>query len=145
MGADRSHNHSHQLISSGEEPPFLIVLPNEVNNTVAVDDTGFGNAVVNDLVPWIDQHYATCSDRMCRAIGGLSRGSGWALRLGLIHWQIFGAIGSHSISPFEGDYYLAPGWLQAITAATTAPLYRHRYIRHFAPECHPIRGTLYKI
>ena len=112
-----------QLISSGEEPPFMIVMPNEVNNTVDVDDTGFGNAMVKELVPWIDQNYATCSDRICRAIGGLSRGSGWALRLGLIHWQIFGAIGSHSISPFDGDYYLAPGWLKAIPAGQLPRLY----------------------
>lgn len=112
-----------QLISSGEEPPFLIVMPDEVNNTVDVDDTGFGNALVKDLVPWIDKNYATCTESVCRAIGGLSRGSGWALRLGLINWQIFGAIGSHSISPFDGDYYLVPGWLKAIPAGQLPRLY----------------------
>ena len=112
-----------QLISSGQEPPFLIVMPDEVNNTVDVDDTGFGDALVKDLVPWIDQNYATCTDTICRAIGGLSRGSGWALRLGLTNWQIFGAIGSHSISPFEGDYYLVPTWLRAIPPGQLPRLY----------------------
>jgi enterochelin esterase-like enzyme len=112
-----------QLISSGQAPPFLIVMPNEVNNTVDVDDTGFGNAVVKELVPWIDQNYATCTDSICRAIGGLSRGSGWALRLGLMNWQVFGAIGSHSISPFDGDYYLVPGWLKAIPPGQLPRLY----------------------
>jgi enterochelin esterase-like enzyme len=112
-----------QLISSGEEPPFLIVMPDEVNNTVDADDTGFGNALVKDLVPWIDQNYATCTDNVCRAIGGLSRGSGWALRLGFINWQLFGAIGSHSISPFDGDYYLVSTWLKAIPAGQLPRLY----------------------
>ncbi len=112
-----------QLISSKQAPPFLIVMPNEVNNTVDVDDTGFGNAVVTELVPWIDQNYATCTDSVCRAIGGLSRGSGWALRLGLMNWQVFGAIGSHSISPFDGDYYLVPGWLKAIQPGQLPRLY----------------------
>ncbi|HMD89237.1 MAG TPA: alpha/beta hydrolase-fold protein [Anaerolineaceae bacterium] len=112
-----------QLISSGEEPPFLIVMPDEVNTAADVDDTGFGNALVKDLVPWIDQNYASCTDSICRAIGGLSRGSGWALRLGFINWQIFGAIGSHSISPFDGDYYLVPDWLKVIPPGQLPRLY----------------------
>jgi enterochelin esterase-like enzyme len=112
-----------QLISSGEEPPFLIVMPDEVNYIADADDTGFGSALVKDLVPWIDQNYATCTERICRAIGGLSRGSGWALRLGFTDWQTFGAVGSHSISPFDNDYYLVPTWLKTIPPGQPPRLY----------------------
>ena len=43
---------------------------------------GFGQRLVDHLVPYIDQNYRTLADREHRAIGGMSRGAGWALRLG---------------------------------------------------------------
>ncbi len=111
------------LISSGEAPPFLIVMPQEDNWAVDADDTNYGKAVVTALVPWIDQNYATCADRLCRAIGGLSRGSGWAIRLGFTNPDVFGAIGAHSLSPFDGDYDDLATWLGAIQPATAPRLY----------------------
>ena len=111
------------LISTGEAPPFLIVMPQEVNWQVDADDTNFGKAVVTALVPWIDQHYAACADRLCRAIGGLSRGSGWAIRLGFSYPDLFGAIGAHSLSPFDGDYDYLPNWLGAIPTESAPRLY----------------------
>ncbi len=111
------------LISSGEAPPFLIVMPQEDNWAVDADDTNYGKAVVTALVPRIDQQYATCADRLCRAIGGLSRGSGWAIRLGLTYPDVFGAIGAHSLSPFDGDYEDLPTWLGAIPATSAPRLY----------------------
>jgi enterochelin esterase-like enzyme len=111
------------LISTSEAPPFLIVMPQEDNWSVDADETNYGKAVVTALVPWIDQNYATCADRLCRAIGGLSRGSGWAIRLGFTYPQIFGSIGAHSLSPFDGDYDDLPNWLGAIPAASAPRLY----------------------
>jgi enterochelin esterase-like enzyme len=111
------------LISSGEAPPFLIVMPQEDNWAIDADDTNYGKAVVTALVPWIDQQYATCAARLCRAIGGLSRGSGWAIRLGLTYPDVFGAIGAHSLSPFDGDYDDLPTWMGAIPAASAPRLY----------------------
>ena len=111
------------LISSGEAPPFLIVMPQEDNWAVEADNTNYGKAVVIALAPWIDQHYTTCTDRLCRAIGGLSRGSGWAIRLGFTYPDVFGAIGAHSLSPFDGDYADLPNWLGAIPAESAPRLY----------------------
>ena len=111
------------LISTGEAPPFLIVMPREDKWAVDADDTNYGKAVVTALAPWIDQNYATCADRLCRAIGGLSRGSGWAIRLGFTYPDVFGAIGAHSLSPFDGDYNDLPDWLGAIPAASAPRLY----------------------
>ena len=111
------------LIDNGEAPPFLIVMPQEDNWSVDADNTNYGKAVVTALVPWIDQHYATCADRLCRAIGGLSRGSGWAIRLGFSYPDVFGAIGAHSLSPFDGDYDDLPNWLGAISPASAPRLY----------------------
>jgi enterochelin esterase-like enzyme len=111
------------LIENGKAPPFLIVMPQEDNWSVNADDTNYGKAVVTALVPWIDQNYATCTDRLCRAIGGLSRGSGWAIRLGFSYPDVFGAIGAHSLSPFDGDYDKLPNWLGAIPPASAPQLY----------------------
>jgi enterochelin esterase-like enzyme len=62
----------------------------------------------------VDTHYQTCVDRNCRAIGGLSRGAGWAMHVGLIYWRTFGAIGGHSLAPIRGDFNAAPLWIKAI-------------------------------
>ena len=74
----------------------------------------FGPALAEELVPWIDDHYRTCRKRECRAIGGISRGAAWAMRTGLIYWDIFGSIGGHSLAPFRGDFNQAPFWFAEI-------------------------------
>jgi enterochelin esterase-like enzyme len=103
-----------RLITLHEAPPFIVVMPREVNFNQDPNESGFGQALVTQLIPWIDQHYATCTERICRAIGGLSRGSGWALRLGFTYNTTFGSLGMHSFSPFDGDNYQLPGWVQAL-------------------------------
>ena len=74
----------------------------------------FGNALVADLIPWVDEHYMTIPDRDHRAIGGLSRGAAWAIHLGLSEWQTFGAVGAHSLPVFHEDTRYITKWLNAI-------------------------------
>jgi enterochelin esterase-like enzyme len=45
-----------------------------------------------------------------RAIGGLSRGAGWALRIGLQRPDLFASIGLHSPAVISPDLYLLPTW-----------------------------------
>ncbi len=103
-----------QMISSGEIAPTIIVMPWEANSLEEVKVSLFGNILVDRLIPLVDNEYATCIDQKCRAIGGISRGAGWAMRVGLTHWELFGAIGVHSFAPFSGDFYNAPYWFKAI-------------------------------
>jgi enterochelin esterase-like enzyme len=72
--------------------------------------------MVDDVIPWVDSHFSVCTQRGCRVIGGLSRGAGWALRLGMEHWQLFTAVGLHSITPFLDDPKNLPAWLDQIPA-----------------------------
>ncbi len=102
------------LIQAGQAPPFLIVMPQENDTYADIYLTSFSRNVTDGLVPWIDAHYPTCSERACRAIGGLSRGGAWALHLGYTHWELFGAIGMHSTPPFNTDPGLFPAWLQKV-------------------------------
>ena len=111
LGADEAMD---GLIYSGEIPPFILVLPKESNYMITQWQSKYGQALAAELVPWVDAHYQTCTDRACRAIGGLSRGAGWAMRIGLMEWGIFSAIGAHSLAPFPGDFNAAPFWIKAI-------------------------------
>src|SRR4030095_13802735 len=65
-------------------------------------------------VPHIDETYRTIPDRDQRAIGGMSRGAGWALRLGLSRWDLFSIIGLHSLAVFQGDASRIEKWLKEI-------------------------------
>ncbi len=109
-----------RLILSGLVKPFIIVTPRESAVTVPVPESSFGEDLVKNLVPYVDTHYNTCAERDCRAIGGLSRGAQWALRIGLAEWQTFGAIGVHS-NP--GGHENLSLWLKQMTAEERPRLY----------------------
>jgi hypothetical protein len=92
------------LISSGQTPPFIAVMP------VAgprVDPNGgewagvWEDYVVDDVVPWVDAHLPTLPGARNRALEGLCAGGYGALDIGLRHPAIFGTLGS-----WEG--YFAP-------------------------------------
>lgn len=101
------------LILSGETMPFIIVFPDD-RYWNQPSGAGFGSRLVNDLVPFIDQTYRTLPDPRYRAIGGLSRGAGWAIRLGLTRPDLFSVIGLHSLAVFQRDASKIDDWIMAI-------------------------------
>lgn len=111
-----------RLISAGEIPPLLMVMPHE-NNWPQPDETNFGKAVTDVLLPWIDSQYPTIPERSSRAIGGVSRGAAWAVHLGLTRWQLFGAIGAHSLPIFWTDSEQITHWLDAIPVGAMPRIY----------------------
>jgi enterochelin esterase-like enzyme len=80
------------LIVSGYISPLIIVMPHVHGEDS--DDAVF----LADLLPALDSRFRTIPDREHRAIGGVSRGAMWALRLALRRADLFGAVGVHSIS-----------------------------------------------
>ncbi len=112
-----------RLVAAGTIPPFLVVMPYDRDQIQQPTDDPFGEALVQDLVPFVDAHYRTLAGRSQRAVGGLSRGAAWALHLGLWHWQVFGAIGAHSLPIFHADAPLVPGQLAAIPAGELPRIY----------------------
>jgi enterochelin esterase-like enzyme len=111
-----------KLILSGESQPFIIVFPDDRYWNVAAGP-GFGDRLVKALVPYVDKTYRTRPDRNHRAVGGLSRGSGWALKLGLTHWDLFSIIGLHSLAVFQGDGSNIEKWIQEIPPASAPTIY----------------------
>jgi enterochelin esterase-like enzyme len=90
------------LISSGAAPPFIIVLPDDRYWNLPTGD-GFGDRLIHDIIPFIDGNYRTLADRTHRALGGLSRGGGWAVHILLTRYDLFGSIGLHSAVIFDDD------------------------------------------
>jgi enterochelin esterase-like enzyme len=111
LGADEALD---DLILNGEVEPFIIVMPKETNYLNNQWDSKYGPSLAEELIPWIDARYRTLPDRDHRAIGGLSRGAAWAMRIGMIYWESFSAIGCHSFAPFRGDFNEAPFWFAEI-------------------------------
>jgi enterochelin esterase-like enzyme len=102
-----------ELILSDEAKPFIIVFPDDRYwNQPA--GPAFGDRLINFLIPHIDQNYRTLADRDHRALGGLSRGGGWTIQLGLQNWQMFGSLGLHSPVIFVDDGEFIPYWLREI-------------------------------
>lgn len=110
LGAD---DVAERLIQNREIAPFLIVMPRDRLWEQPMDDP-FGEVLIHELIPLIDQTFRTIPQRAYRAIGGLSRGAGWAVHLGLRYWSIFGAIGAHSLAVFESDASKIERWLAEI-------------------------------
>jgi enterochelin esterase-like enzyme len=111
-----------RLISSGEVLPFIIVMPFDPYPDQP-HEYGFDEAFIQDLMPYIDSHYRTQPDRSHRAVGGLSRGSSWALHFGLLYPDLFGAIGMHSPIIFTQDGNVVEPWLNTIPLEKMPAIY----------------------
>ncbi len=110
MGADETAD---RLIAAGEIPPLIIVMPYERYGGEPPENN-FSQAVTQVLLPHIDYTYHTIPDRAHRAVGGLSRGAGWAVHFGIAHYHTFGALGAHSPAIFYSDAQYMRTMLSAI-------------------------------
>lgn len=92
-----------RLIHSGESIPFIIVLPDDRYWNLPAG-ARFGQRFINDLIPYIDANYRTIPNREHRSLGGLSRGGGWTIKLGLENPDLFGSLGLHSPAIFKDNF-----------------------------------------
>jgi len=111
------------LILAQHRLPFLIVMPNERYYFRSAENNRYPDAVLEELLPWVETNLPACAEKECRAIGGVSRGASWAVRLALRNWDIFGALGAHSMPLFNGDLDSLPDWLSAIPSADLPRIY----------------------
>jgi len=99
------------LYAEGKIVPMIVVLP---NGRAMKDDRAVGNIfdsakvqaftrfekdLLNDLIPYIQKNYSVYTDRMHRAIAGLSMGGGQSLNFGLGNLESFAWIGAFSAAP----------------------------------------------
>jgi enterochelin esterase-like enzyme len=110
------------LIAAGEAAPFLIVLP-YVSDWSQPADFPFGQAVVEEVQPFIETGYRANPQPAARAIGGISRGGSWAIHLGTRYWDLFSAFGGHSAPVFLDDDPVMHAWLDAIPPEQAPRIY----------------------
>jgi enterochelin esterase-like enzyme len=99
-----------ELIAVETISPFIAVMPLEAIFTPP-QTSPFGNALVQDLIPWIDINYRTLPEKQYRAIAGVSRGAAWAVHLGFEHYELFSRVGAHSLPLFEADGGKLTTWM----------------------------------
>jgi enterochelin esterase-like enzyme len=100
-----------RLTAAGIIRPLIIVMPAEAHSERLPQKSNFDAVVAGSVLPWIDAQFNTCPDRSCRAVGGISRGASWAVRIGFLHPPLFGSIGAHSYPPFVGDTDAVKRWI----------------------------------
>ncbi len=105
------------------EKAFIVVIPNganKVDGSFYLDSDVGGNweqFIVKDLVGYIDSHYRTIADRRSRGVAGHSMGGFGALRMLLLHADVFSA--GYAMSPccldFQADMTSEnPAWLRVL-------------------------------
>lgn len=72
--------------------PFVVVMPGGEYHA-AIDYAAF---VLGDLLPEVERQFRVSSAGAERAIGGISLGGYWALKIAFSHPEIFAAAGGHS-------------------------------------------------
>lgn len=102
------------LIQDGKSLPFLIIMPYEQYQYRPVQGNAFPRAILEELIPWVEANLHARQQRSWRAIGGISRGASWAMRLALQNPSVFGAVGGHSLPTFNGDLDQLPDWLKDV-------------------------------
>jgi enterochelin esterase-like enzyme len=92
-------------IAQGTLPPFLIVMPfdGEIANSTSGGDWSFEGVVVNELIPYIEDHYCAWPGREARALGGISRGGYWSLEIAFRHPDLVASVGGHSPALFPDN------------------------------------------
>lgn len=92
------------LIAAHKAVPMIVVMPaghigNGLPGGAAMPHIGhdaFNTDLVEDVVPYVDTHYRTLTDRDHRAIAGLSMGGMQTLAISLQHADRFGWVGVFS-------------------------------------------------
>lgn len=90
------------LIAGGEIESFVVVMPYESADYAA----GFHHAIINALIPALQQEFRLCEGQSCLAIGGISRGGGWALTAAFRNTELFLSLGLHSTPTSEAHLEL---------------------------------------
>jgi MYXO-CTERM domain-containing protein len=87
------------LYSKQMAEPMIVVMPD--GNTKGASDgfAAFGDVLLNDLIPWIEQNYSAATDAELRAISGLSMGGGQTFNFGFPNTDVFHYIGAFSAAP----------------------------------------------
>ncbi|WP_437479371.1 alpha/beta hydrolase-fold protein [Sorangium sp. So ce1014] len=103
QGSDEGNadNIMDHLYSKQMAKPMIVVMPS--GKMDGGDDfarfANFGDVLLNDLIPWVEETYSTATDADSRAISGLSMGGGQTFNFGFPNTDVFHYIGPYSAAP----------------------------------------------
>ncbi len=95
------------LIHHGRIDPTLAVFVPPIDRRgeyVGGRRKAFTRFIVEELIPWVDEHYRTDPRPTRRAVMGASNGGDIALWLGVSHPEVFGNVGAQSTT-IKGDIF----------------------------------------
>ncbi|MBN1429575.1 MAG: hypothetical protein JXB07_14490 [Anaerolineae bacterium] len=128
------HEVADHLINAGAIPPFIAVMPQGdksffINaadppgdySGIARSDPGYfkgalegygryGDHLLDDVIPFIEKHYRTRSERATRVIAGVAMGGTGAAVLAFSNPSMFSVAGIHSPVLFDKQH-LGPPWI----------------------------------
>ena len=97
------------LIADGKAVDMIIIMPNgraqendRAEGNVYAGSAAFANFefdLLKDLIPFVEGKFNVYTDKMHRAIAGLSMGGGQSLNFGLGHMDVFAYVGGFSSAP----------------------------------------------
>ncbi len=107
------------LIAEGKIEPFLVVMTYGMTNEQRLGIPGptsadFGTVLCDELVPYIDSHYRTRTDKFGRAMAGLSMGGGETHTITLARPEVFGYYGLLSGGIYTPDEIKDPKQVRGI-------------------------------
>jgi len=162
---DKLHIHEHlwRGVEQGDLPPMVIVLPtghksfylnaadppghdwaalldaNERFFENALEEYGrYGDYLLGEVIPYVEEHYPVRRDRAGRAIGGISMGGAGAAVHAFRAPEHFGALGIHSPALFSGPPENGgPPWIFGLERATFETRDPISLARNLSPQTAP--------
>ena len=101
-----------EVILAGKLQPFLMVA------TGTTDGDPQGEAITNEIIPYIEKHYRVLAGREHRAVAGASLGGIAAYRLVFQHPEIFSSAGIFGSGVVSGEETAFQSWLTALESET---------------------------
>lgn len=131
-----------EWIVNKEIPPLVMVMPFERLYLMDSYTSNYDEALVQDLLPELLTQYNLRQEWEYRAIGGLSRGGNWVVRIAFEFPEAFGRVGAHSYTTFSGDMNRVQEWLQSISAHRPALWFDIGESDHYRKYSEPFVLTL---
>ncbi len=131
-----------RLIATGQIEPMIVVMPDgftRYGGSQYLNSTATGryeDHLIQEVVPFVDQHYHTHPEPGYRAIGGKSSGGYAALVQGMRHPDVFGLIACHS-GDLYFDYCYKPDFAKFLNAAARHGINSYETLRDFLADFSP--------
>lgn len=112
QGIPHLRNYFHFHMGNGSVPPMIVVFPWGLPLGMWVDSKSGHQPVesmlMNDLIPYVDNHFRTIDDRKGRLVEGFSMGGYGAARLGLLYHDRFAGFSMLGAGPLQLDFVHYP-------------------------------------